>query len=127
MWYQDFNTFKRFKLKINYKEIPLDQSGETKKQPMQLENFEKLEEKITRVIKIIDKLRQENQQISSSYSGLANQICQFEEKTKNLSLENERLRKELKEKEGDFKQKEEKIRRQLEKLLEKLTFVENFE
>ena len=127
MWYRDFNTFKRFKLKINYKEIPLDQSGETKKQPMQLENFEKLEEKITRVIKIIDKLRQENQQISSSYSGLANQICQFEEKTKNLSLENERLRKELKEKEGDFKQKEEKIRRQLEKLLEKLTFVENFE
>jgi FtsZ-binding cell division protein ZapB len=94
---------------------------------MQLENFEKLEEKITRAIKIIDKLRQENQQISSSYSGLANQICQFEEKTKNLSLENERLKKELKEKEGDFKQKEEKIRRQLEKLLEKLTFVENFE
>jgi FtsZ-binding cell division protein ZapB len=89
---------------------------------MQLENFEKLEEKITRAIKIIDKLRQENQQISSSYSGLANQICQFEEKTKNLSLENERLKKE-----GDFKQKEEKIRRQLEKLLEKLTFVENFE
>jgi FtsZ-binding cell division protein ZapB len=94
---------------------------------MQLENFEKLEEKITRAIKIIDRLRQENQQISSSYSGLTNQICQFEEKTKNLSLENERLKKELKEKEGDFKHKEEKIRRQLEKLLEKLTFVENFE
>lgn len=94
---------------------------------MQLENFERLEEKITKAIKIIDKLRQENQQISSSYSGLANQICLFEEKTKNLSLENERLKKELKEKEGDFKQKEEKIRRQLEKLLEKLTFVENSE
>jgi FtsZ-binding cell division protein ZapB len=94
---------------------------------MQLENFEKLEEKITKAIKIIDKLRQENQQISSSYSGLADQICRFEEKTKNLSLENEKLKKELKEKEGDFKQKEERIRRQLEKLLEKLTFVENFE
>jgi FtsZ-binding cell division protein ZapB len=94
---------------------------------MQLENFEKLEEKITKAIKIIDKLRQENQQISSSYSGLTDQICQFEEKTKNLSLENERLKKELKEKEGDFKHKEEKIRRQLEKLLEKLIIVENFE
>jgi len=94
---------------------------------MQLENFERLEEKITKVIKIIDKLKQENQQISSSYSGLANQIYQFEEKTKNLSQENERLKKELKEKEGDFKRKEEKIRRQLEKLLEKLTFVENFD
>jgi len=94
---------------------------------MQLENFERLEEKITKVIKIIDKLKQENQQISSSYSGLANQIYQFEKKTKNLSLENERLKKELKDKEGDFKKKEEKIRRQLEKLLEKLTFVENFD
>ncbi|KPK74628.1 MAG: hypothetical protein AMJ89_05770, partial [candidate division Zixibacteria bacterium SM23_73] len=94
---------------------------------MQLENFERLEEKITKAIKIIDKLKQENQQISSSYSGLANQIYRFEEKTKNLSLENERLKKELKQREGDFKRKEEKIRRQLEKLLEKLTFVENFD
>jgi peptidoglycan hydrolase CwlO-like protein len=94
---------------------------------MQLENFERLEEKITKVIKIIDKLKQENQQISTSYSGLANQIYQFEKKTKNLSLENERLKKELKQREGDFKRKEEKIRRQLEKLLEKLTFVENFD
>lgn len=97
------------------------------KKPMQLENFERLEEKITKAIKIIDKLKEENQQISSSYSGLTNQISQFEEKTKSLSRENERLKKELKAKEGDFKQKKEKIRRQLEKLLQKLTFVENFD
>ncbi|KPL05281.1 MAG: hypothetical protein AMJ73_01610 [candidate division Zixibacteria bacterium SM1_73] len=94
---------------------------------MQLENFERLEEKITKAIKIIDKLKEENQQISSSYSGLANQISQFEDKTKSLSRENERLKKELKAKEGDFKQKKETIRRQLEKLLQKLTFVENFD
>lgn len=93
---------------------------------MQLENFEKLEEKITKAIKIIDRLKQENQDISSSYSGLANQIYQFEERTKSLSLENERLKRELKEMEGDLKQKEEKITRKLEKLLEKLTFVEKF-
>jgi FtsZ-binding cell division protein ZapB len=92
---------------------------------MQLENFERLEEKITKVIKIIDKLKQENQQISSSHSGLTHQISQFEERTKNLSQENERLKKELKEKEGDFKQREVKIRRQIEKLLQKLTFIEN--
>lgn len=94
---------------------------------MQLENFERLEEKITKAIKIIDKLKQENQEISSSYSGLANQIYRFEERTKNLSLENERLKREHKEMEGDLKQKEERIRRKLEKLLEKLTFVESFE
>ncbi|MCK4385469.1 MAG: hypothetical protein KAW52_04315 [candidate division Zixibacteria bacterium] len=92
-----------------------------------MENFERLEEKITKIIKILDKLKQENQQISSSYSGLANQISLFENKTKNLSLENEKLKKELKDKEGDFTKKEEKIRRQLEKLMQKLTFVENFD
>jgi chromosome segregation ATPase len=94
---------------------------------MQLENFERLEDKITRVIEVIDRLKQENRQISSSYSGLASQISQFEEKTRSLSLENERLQKELKDKEGDFKQKEEKIRKKLEKLLQKLTFIENFD
>ena len=83
---------------------------------MRLENFERLEEKIAEVIKTIDKLKQENQQISSSYSGLTNQICQFEERAKNLSLENEKLKKEFKEREGDLKQKEEKIRKQLERL-----------
>jgi peptidoglycan hydrolase CwlO-like protein len=91
-----------------------------------LENFEKLEEEITKAIKIIGRLKQENQDISSSYNGLANQIQQFEERTKSLSLENERLKRELKEMEGELKQKEEKIRRKLEKLLEKLTFVEKF-
>jgi peptidoglycan hydrolase CwlO-like protein len=94
---------------------------------MQLENFEKLEEEISKAIKIINRLKQENQDISSSYSGLANQIHQFEERTKNLSLENERLKKELKEIEGDLKRKEERIRSKLEKLLEKLAFIENFE
>jgi peptidoglycan hydrolase CwlO-like protein len=93
---------------------------------MQLDNFEKLEEEITKAIKIIGRLKQENQDISSSYSGLANQIQQFEERTKSLSLENERLKRELKEMEVELKQKEERIRRKLEKLLEKLTFVEKF-
>ena len=94
---------------------------------MQLEHFEKLEEKITKVIEVIDKLKQENRQISSSYSGLTSQISQFEEKTRSLSLENEKLKKELEDAQGDFKQKEEKIRKNLEKLLQKLTFIENID
>jgi FtsZ-binding cell division protein ZapB len=94
---------------------------------MQLENFEKLEEKITKAIEVIDKLKQENRQISSSYSGLTSQISQFEERTRSLSLENERLKKELEDMEGDFKRKEEKIRKNLERLLQKLTFIENID
>ena len=94
---------------------------------MQLENFEKLEEKITKIIEVIDKLKQENRQISSSYSGLTSQISQFEQKTRSLSLENEKLKKELEDVQGDFKQKEVKIRKNLEKLLQKLTFIENID
>jgi FtsZ-binding cell division protein ZapB len=94
---------------------------------MQLENFEKLEERITKAIEVIDKLKQENRQISSSYSGLTSQISQFEEKTRSLSLENEKLKKELKDMEGGFKQKEERIRKNLERLLQKLTFIENID
>lgn len=94
---------------------------------MELEKFNKLEKKITKVVEVVDKLRQENQQISSSYGGLALQVSRFEEKTKDLSLENEKLRKELKQKEGDFKNRKDKTKRQLEKLLAKLTFLDDFD
>ena len=94
---------------------------------MELEKFNKLEKKITKVVEVIDKLRQKNQQISSSYGGLALQVSRFEEKTKDLSLENEKLRKELKQKEGDFKNRKDKTKRQLEKLLAKLTFLDDFD
>ncbi len=94
---------------------------------MELEKFNKLEKKITKVVEVIDKLRQENQQISSSYAGLSLQVSRFEEKTKDLSLENEKLRKELKQKEGDFKNRKDKTKRQLERLLAKLTFLDDFD
>ena len=87
---------------------------------MQLENFERLEEKIRQAVELIDKLRQENQEISSSYRKLEDQINNFEKGTKNLSLEAERLRNELAHKEGNFIKKKEEIKRRLEKLLEKL-------
>ena len=87
---------------------------------MQLENFERLEEKIRQAVELIDKLRQENQEITSSYRKLEDQINNFEKGTKNLSLEAERLRNELARKEGNFIKKKEEIKRRLEKLLEKL-------
>ncbi len=87
---------------------------------MQLENFERLEEKIRQAVELINRLKQENQGISSSYKKLEDQINNFEKGTKNLSLEAERLRNELARKEGNFIKKKEEIKRRLEKLLEKL-------
>jgi len=87
---------------------------------MQLENFERLEEKIRKAVELIDRLKQENQEITSSYRKLEDQINNFEKGTKSLNLEAERLRRELAYKERNFIKKREEIKRRLEKLLEKL-------
>ena len=87
---------------------------------MQLENFERLEEKIRQAVELIDKLKQENQEITFSYRKLEDQINNFEKGTKSLSLETERLKSELTYKERNFIEKREEIKRRLEKLLEKL-------
>lgn len=87
---------------------------------MQLENFERLEEKIRQAAELIDKLRQENQEIISSYRKLEDKINNFEKGTKSLSTEAERLRSELDRKERTFIKKREEIKRKLENLLEKL-------
>jgi FtsZ-binding cell division protein ZapB len=87
---------------------------------MQLENFERLEEKIRQAVELIDKLKQENQEITSSCKKLEDQINNFEKERKSLNLEAEKLRMELAHKERDFIEKREMIKRRLEKLLERL-------
>lgn len=91
---------------------------------MQLENFERLEEKIRQAVELIDRLKQENQEITSSYRKLEDQITNFEMGSKGLSTEAERLRSELTRKEKNFIKKKEEIRKRLEKLLEKLVSFE---
>lgn len=91
---------------------------------MQLENFERLEEKITQLVELIDRLRQENQEISSSYRRLADQVHDIEKGKENLNLEAEKLRDELARRERDFAEKKGEIKRRLEKLLEKLVPLE---
>ena len=87
---------------------------------MELENFEKLEEKIRQAVELIDKLKQENQEITSSFKKLEDQLDGFHKGSKNLSLETEKLKSQLARKERDFIDKREEIRRRLQKLLEKL-------
>jgi FtsZ-binding cell division protein ZapB len=87
---------------------------------MQLENFERLEEKIMQAVELIDKLKQENQDISSSYKKLEDQVGSFEKGAKSLNLETEKLRSKLAHKERDFIEKKEEIKKRLERILEKL-------
>ncbi len=87
---------------------------------MQLENFERLEEKIRQAVELISKLKSENEEITSSYRMLEDRMNDFEKGTKSLDLEAERLKTELARKERDFIEKKEEIKRRLEKLLEKL-------
>lgn len=91
---------------------------------MQLENFERLEEKIMQLVELIDRLRQENEEISSSYRRLADQVQDVEKGKEKLNLEAEKLRDELARRERDFAEKKGEIKRRLEKLLEKLVPLE---
>ncbi len=87
---------------------------------MQLENFDRLEEKIIQTVELINKLKTENQQITTSYKQLENQISNFQKGTKSSDSEAERLKKESVRRERDFERKKKEIRSRLEKLLERL-------
>ena len=91
---------------------------------MELENFEKLEEKIRQAVELIDRLKQENLDIASSFKKLEDQLGSFEKGTMNLNFEAEKLKSELAHKERDFIEKKEEIKRRLKKLLEKLVSFE---
>ena len=92
---------------------------------MQLENFERLEEKIMRAVELIDRLKQENQDISSSCKKLEDQLTDFQKGTKHQNLEAERLKSELAHKERDLIEKRAEIRRRLKRILEKLVPLES--
>jgi FtsZ-binding cell division protein ZapB len=92
---------------------------------MQLENFERLEEKILQAVELIDKLKQENQDISSSHKKLEDQLSGFEKGTESLNLETEKLKSELTHRERDFIEKRAEIKRRLERILEKLAPLES--
>ncbi|UCB51773.1 MAG: cell division protein ZapB [Candidatus Zixiibacteriota bacterium] len=87
---------------------------------MQLENFEKLEEKIRQTVELINKLKAENQEITTSYRQLEDQISNFQKGSKSLGSEAEKLKKEFASRERDFEKKKKEIKRRLEKLLERL-------
>lgn len=91
---------------------------------MQMENFNQLEQRIIKIIALIDKLKQENEQVTDSYNGLASKIFGFEKKNKSLLEENEQLKKALKDVENKFKEKEKKIKERMDSLLSRLKMVE---
>ncbi len=88
---------------------------------MQLGAFERLEEKIIQAMDMINHLKQENEEISSSYKKLTGEIANFETVAKSSATEAEIYKHELSTREKDFMKKKEEIKKRVEKLLEKLT------
>lgn len=91
---------------------------------MKMENFEKLESKITKVLEALDKLKQENLQISASYEGLTNKAFEYEGKTKELITQNNQLRSELKTIENRHDSRKENAKKKIKKLIEKIDMLE---
>jgi FtsZ-binding cell division protein ZapB len=94
---------------------------------MQLDNFEKLEEKIVQVVDLISHLKQENEEISSSYRKLTEEIHGFETVAKSRATEAELYKHELSSRERDFIKRKEEVKERLEKLLERLAPLEGSE
>lgn len=91
---------------------------------MRMENFEKLESKITKVLEALEKLKQENLQISASYEGLTNKAIEYEKKTKELITQNNQLRSELKTVDRKHDAKKENAKKKIKKLIEKIDVLE---
>ncbi|MFH1336081.1 MAG: cell division protein ZapB [Candidatus Zixiibacteriota bacterium] len=94
---------------------------------MQLDNFEKLEEKIVQAMDLISHLKQENEEISSSYRKLTEEIHGFETVAKSRATEAELYKHELSSRERDFIKRREEVKKRLEKLLERLAPLERSE
>ena len=94
---------------------------------MQLDNFEKLEEKIVQAMDLISHLKQENEEISSTYRKLTEEIRGFETVAKSKATEAELYKHELSSRERDFMKRKEEVKKRLEKLLERLAPLEGSE
>jgi FtsZ-binding cell division protein ZapB len=94
---------------------------------MQLDNFEKLEERIVQAMDLISHLKQENEEISSTYRKLTEEIHSFETVAKSKATEAELYKHELSSREKDFMKRKEQVKKRLEKLLERLAPLEGSE
>ncbi len=92
-----------------------------------MENFEKLESKITSILEAMEKLKQENHQISASSDGLSNKVFEYEEKNKELLAQNNQLKSELKTVGGRYNSEKEKVKKKVKNLIEKIEILENMD
>lgn len=92
---------------------------------MEMEKFDQLEQRIKILMDLIDKIKQENIQVTNSYNGLASKVFDYEKKIKILTEESEQLKKDVKDVENRFKEKERKIKERMDNLLSRLETVKD--
>ncbi len=91
---------------------------------MHWNSLEELELKINKVLELVDKLKEENRQVTNSYNKLLSNVFEIEGKNKVLAQENNQLKAQIKEREESIRNKEEKIKRRIENLLARLNNIE---
>jgi len=91
---------------------------------MHWDSLEELELKINKVLELVDKLKEENRQVTSSYNKLSSNVFEIEGKNKVLAQENNQLKAQIKEREESIRNKEEKIKRRIENLLARLSNID---
>ncbi len=92
---------------------------------MLLENFYKLEEKLTLLLDTLQKLNLKNKQILSEQALVSNRITDHHKERQALSQELEKLRIDKNKAENKFKNQQKEIKRRIENLLSKLEVLQN--
>lgn len=92
---------------------------------MQLEVLEKLEKKIGQALGRIDRLREENKQMSFSYNTMSIEVEEVKKISAKLEEENRRLKNKLSKSDQGKNQKELRIKKRIERLVEKLNLLES--
>ncbi len=91
---------------------------------MHWDSLEELELKINKVLELVDKLKEENRQVTSSYNKLSSNVFEIEGKNKGLAQENNQLKAQINERKESIRNKEEKIKRRIENLLARLSDID---
>lgn len=93
---------------------------------MENQTFDVLEEKITKILKMLDRLRNENQELKHKNQGLQALVEEKEENIQRLKTESESYR-DAKNEVETYREKQNRIRAKVETLLKKLKEFEDIQ
>ena len=91
---------------------------------MNLRTFDKLEDRLNKLVATLDKLNSKNRQISQGQAEVFGKVSEYQKDRQNLAQELEKLKMAKNRAENQYKNQKGQIKRRIESLLSKLEVLE---